>query len=73
MSTRRAICCVGLCLGLAGGVCRSQDDALSLGPLYQEYRLTLEPGERTEALGPFFYVEPLEDSTLWAVPPVFSY
>jgi hypothetical protein len=73
MSARRFLCLLGLCFGLAAGVCPAQDDLLSLGPLYQEFRLTLEPGHRTEALGPFFYYERLEDSKLWAVPPVFSY
>lgn len=45
----------------------------SLGPLYQKFRLTLAPGERTEALGPFFYSEQKESTHLWAVPPFVSH
>src|SRR5262249_27107444 len=35
--------------------------------------LTLEPGRRTEAAGPFFYSQEKESQKLWAVPPFFSY
>jgi hypothetical protein len=73
MSGHRTIVWFLLCLNLAGLPASAQADEISLGPLYQEFRLTLEPGERTEALGPLFYCERLEDSKLWAVPPVFSY
>ena len=45
----------------------------AFGPLFQEFRLTLAPGERTEAVGPFFYKERKESTHLWAVPPLFSY
>lgn len=48
-------------------------NSLSLGPLYHEFRLTLEPGERREAVGPLFYFEQKESRRLWASPPVFSY
>jgi len=49
----------------------------SFGPLFQEFKLTLDTGHRTEAVGPFYYhqrIEEDEDLTrIWAVPPVFSY
>ncbi len=53
--------CVVLALLLAGcdgggllrGGTQAQDAAW--GPFYHRFRLTLEPGERTEALGPFYY------------------
>lgn len=43
------------------------------GPLIHKFTLTLAPGERTEALGPFFYRERKESTHLWAVPPLFSH
>jgi hypothetical protein len=42
------------------------------GPLFAHYRLTLEPGERTEALGPFWIEQRRETERLMAVPPLFS-
>lgn len=42
------------------------------GPLYDEFRLTLAPGDRTEALGPLFYVQESGAERIWAVPPVVS-
>ena len=45
----------------------------AFGPLYQEFRLTLAPGHRTEALGPLYYTEHKESTRLWAVPPLLSY
>lgn len=32
-------------------------EPLAAGPFYHRFRLTLEPGERTEAFGPLFYTE----------------
>lgn len=49
-------------------------DDLSFGPLFDRFELTLEPGHRTEALGPLYYHQVTEDQTqLWASPPIFSY
>jgi len=49
----------------------------SFGPAYHQFKLTLEQGERTEAVGPFYYHqevgEPGDISKQWAVPPLFSY
>ena len=49
----------------------------SFGPLFHEFNLTLDPGHRTEALGPFYYQqEVIEENNLtriWAAPPIFSY
>lgn len=42
------------------------------GPLFAHYRLTLEAGERTEALGPFWIEQRRESEKLTAVPPLFS-
>ena len=47
-----------------------------LGPFYHEFPLTLEPGHREEAAGPFYYRQhsgsPGDRLRLWAVPPLFS-
>jgi len=46
--------------------------AWSIGPLYDEFSLTLAPGKRTEAAGPFFYSEEKESQRQIAVPPLYS-
>jgi hypothetical protein len=43
------------------------------GPAYSHFRLTLDVGERTEAVGPFWYSDEIEDQTRWAVPPLMSW
>ena len=48
-------------------------EALHAGFLYDEFNLTLAPGNRTEAVGPFFYSEQKETQRIWAVPPLLSY
>jgi len=48
-------------------------DFLSAGPIYDRFYLTLTPGERTEAAGPFYYNEQAETQHTWAVPPLISY
>jgi hypothetical protein len=42
------------------------------GPLVQSFPLTLEPGWRTEAAGPFYYDEERETDSVWAVAPFVS-
>lgn len=44
----------------------------SAGPLFSAFDLTLEAGERTEALGPFFYSQAVDSHSGWGVPPLFS-
>src|SRR5579862_9138134 len=41
-------------------ICASAADALSAGLIYDRFPLTLAPGHRTEAAGPFFYKEQKE-------------
>jgi hypothetical protein len=67
-----------LVLGLAGWLAGAAalpaaPDWASLGPLYQEFRLTLAPGHRTEILGPLFYSQELETTHTWAASPLLSY
>ncbi len=62
-----------LCLGIGWGeTCRSSE-GLSLGPLHHQFKLTLDPGDRAETLGPVYYSERKESTRLWASPPLFSY
>ena len=48
------------------------EDWLHAGPLFDDFDLTLAPGHRIEALGPFFYSEEKETQRTWAIPPLFS-
>jgi len=62
---------LALLLGVFSGGARAEwPDA---GLLFDEFDLTLAPGKRLEAAGPFFYQEQQESTRLWAVPPVLSY
>jgi hypothetical protein len=51
----------------------SSADWLHVGPLFDDYDLTLEPGHRTEALGPLFYSEEKDTRKTWALPPLLSH
>ena len=59
------------CLALASGN-PLRADPLSAGPLFDEFKLTLSPGHRTEILGPLFYSQTSGSETIWAIPPLFS-
>lgn len=60
-----------LVLGLVTALVRGQAEPLA-GPLFAHYRLTLEPGERTEALGPFWVHQRRESEEWFGLPPLFS-
>ena len=49
------------------------EDVWNSGFLYDQFSLTLESGQRTEAVGPLFYHEEREDDETIAVPPLFSH
>src|SRR5260221_14749802 len=49
----------------------SQDE-FNAGFLYDQFRLTLDSGRRTEAVGPLFYDEQKGAEKTWALPPFFS-
>jgi hypothetical protein len=51
----------------------SASTAPHAGPLFDHFDLTLSPGHRTEAAGPFFYSEENDAQRTWAVPPLFSH
>jgi hypothetical protein len=47
-------------------------DFSDAGLLFDKFELTLDPGHRTEALGPLFYDEHKESQRTWALPPLLS-
>jgi hypothetical protein len=66
-----ALACLFLLLNLPARA--SDTNGPHAGPLFDEFGLTLTPGHRTEAAGPFFYSEEQETQRTWAVPPLFSH
>lgn len=75
MNLVRLLILLGLVVGPSQGA-NASDDA-PFGPLFQEFKLTLESGNRTEAVGPLYYQQEIQDANdltrMWAVPPIFSY
>ncbi len=60
----------GLCLAVGGfAVLAGGDDYPHARPAYQQFRLTLEQGERTEIAGPFWSRETVWDLPTNALPP----
>ena len=51
----------------------SLTDNFDAGPLFDQFPLTLDSGQRTEAVGPFFYDQQKDSEKTWAVPPLFSH
>ncbi len=50
----------------------SSFETVDAGWLYARFPLTLTPGWRTEAFGPFWYSEQSEATHTWAVPPLLA-
>jgi hypothetical protein len=60
--------------GLAGDSCQAKvAGAWDGGPLFDQFSLTLELGQRTEALGPLLYRQERDSEETLAVPPIFSH
>ncbi|MGD1084391.1 MAG: hypothetical protein ABSA47_06505, partial [Verrucomicrobiota bacterium] len=51
---------------------RAQTETVA-GPLYSDFRLTLDSGRRQEVLGPLFYTEQSDAHDQWALAPLFSH
>ncbi len=49
------------------------EDEFHTGLLYDQFPLTLDSGQRTEALGPLFYDQQKDSEKIWAFPPFFSH
>lgn len=62
-----------LALALSGALCARAAEGPHAGLFYDEFNLTLAPGHRAEAAGPFYYNEQRESLHTWAVPPLFSH
>lgn len=62
--------CFGLALTLT--YTAPAQDGFRAGPIFDEFALTLDPGCRTEALGPFFYNQWKDSEETWAIPPLLS-
>jgi hypothetical protein len=60
-------------LQLFSATCLGAEEWNEFGPLYDRFPLTLTPGERTEAFGPFFSREKREQEEVIALSPVWSY
>ena len=58
-------------IGSLPSQCRAE--AVAAGPLFHDFKLTLRPGERTEAMGPLYYSERSDSVRTWATPPLLSY
>lgn len=70
MTMLSVLACLACLLGLTAGA--SGADGPHVGFLFDEFKLTLDSGHRTEAVGPFFYSEERDTQRTWAVPPLFS-
>jgi hypothetical protein len=49
------------------------EDSCHVGPLFDQFPLTLDSGHRTEAVGPLFYNQQKDSEKVWALPPLFSH
>ena len=58
---------------IAGVCCAAEHDDFAAGPLLSRFPLTLDAGERTEALGPLFYKQQLDTEDTIAFPPFYSH
>ncbi len=70
MIHKLVICIVALWLG--GVAPGKADDLWNSGLFFDDFKLTLDVGARTEVLGPLFNSEEREDSSSWALPPLCS-
>lgn len=62
-----------LCIGCGMAEPVFAGDLVDAGPLYSRFKLTLDEGERTEIVSPFFYSEQKESQHQWALPPFYSH
>ena len=72
---KKSICNLCVCsLILTSGFCRDcfGENDFHAGPFYDQFPLTLDSGQRTEAAGPFFYEQEKDTEKARAIPPLFS-
>ena len=68
---RLRICYLGLAIGFPSAAFAG--DGFRAGPIFDQFALVLDSGQRTEAAGPFFYDQRKDSEKTWAVPPLLSY
>jgi hypothetical protein len=68
--THRQICWLLFALNLSF---QSFGEDFSAGPLFDKFKLTLDLGHRTEAIGPFFYDQESDSEKTWVISPLFSH
>jgi hypothetical protein len=61
-----------LVLGIAISFYTTVAAETHMGFLFDQFRLTLEDGYRTEAAGPFYYSQQTDSENIWAIPPFYS-
>jgi len=74
--SKKSICNLCACsLIITLGFCRDcfGENAVHAGSIYDQFHLTLDSGQRTEAAGPFFYEQETDTEKTWAIPPLFSH
>jgi hypothetical protein len=49
------------------------EDGFHAGPLFDQFPLTIDSGQRTEAAGPLYYRQEKNSESTWALPPFFSH
>ena len=49
------------------------NDGFHAGLLFDQFSLTLDSGQRTEAVGPLYYSQQKNSESTWALPPFFSH
>jgi hypothetical protein len=49
------------------------DDEFHAGLLFDQFSLTLDSGQRTEAIGPIYYSQQKNSESTWGLPPFFSH
>jgi len=64
------MCCVVAMLGLSSAGFAQED--FHAGPAFDHFPLTLDSGDRTEAVGPFYYNQKTDTEQTRAFPPFFS-
>jgi hypothetical protein len=65
------VCCLGLTFSFLAGT--FAEDSFRAGPIFDQFALVLDPGDRVEAIGPFFYDQHKDSEKTWATPPLLSY
>ena len=65
------VCYLGLAIGFPSAAFAG--DGFRAGPIFDQFALVLDSGQRTEAAGPFFYDQRKDSEKTWAVPPLLSY